>query len=557
MENNHILILIVLAIVCAIIAYLNSIKSAKERLHNRLIKSYGKKANKKISVDELEQISHFYKNSRAKYYIDDITWNDLDMDRVYKAINNTNSSIGQEYLYKMLREPINDEARLKEIDNLADSFDGDEDGRIKCQKIFAFIGYAKHMAVSDYVGMVVDLMPKSNVINYLSPVFLIVSLVIMLFVNSAVGILLVIAAMAFSVITYYRFKADVEKYFVCIGQIVKMIKAAKDIRKLNLSYLADINEKLSLLSKEFDKVYKNAGMLENGNVTGSLSEILLDYLRMLTHIDLIKFNNMVKLLNNKEKEIYELMNTLGYIESCIAIASFRRSLDYYSKPEFASGKKGMEIIDVYHPLISNAVSNSLTEENNILLTGSNASGKSTFLKTVAINAILSQTIFTSVSKKYKAPKFRIFSSMALRDDLEGNDSYYIVEIKSIKRIFDAMDESDLPVLIFIDEILKGTNTVERVAASTEILKNLSLMNAFIFAATHDVELTTLLEGEYKNYHFQENVTNDQVLFDYKLLDGAASTRNAIKLLKVLGFKDEIVENSNNRARAFLNSGLWS
>jgi DNA mismatch repair ATPase MutS len=120
-----------------------------------------------------------------------------------------------------------------------------------------------------------------------------------------------------------------------------------------------------------------------------------------------------------------------------------------------------------------------------------------------------------------------------------------------------MDESDLPVLIFIDEILKGTNTVERVAASTEILKNLSLMNAFIFAATHDVELTTLLEGEYKNYHFQENVTNDQVLFDYKLLDGAASTRNAIKLLKVLGFKDEIVENSNNRARAFLNSGLWN
>ncbi|WP_031555953.1 MutS-related protein [Lachnospira multipara] len=557
MENNHILILIILAVVCAIIAYLNSIKSAKERLHNRLIKSYGKKANKKISVDELEQISHFYKNSRAKYYIDDITWNDLDMDRVYKAINNTNSSIGQEYLYKMLREPINDEARLKETDNLADSFDGDEDGRIKCQKIFAFIGYAKHMAVSDYVGMVVDLMPKSNVINYLSPVFLIVSLVIMLFVNSAVGILLVIAAMAFSVITYYRFKADVEKYFVCIGQIVKMIKAAKDIRKLNLSYLADINEKLSSLSKEFDKVYKNAGMLENGNVTGSLSEILLDYLRMLTHIDLIKFNNMVKLLNNKEKEIYELMNTLGYIESCIAIASFRKSLDYYSKPEFVAGKKGMEIIDVYHPLIANAVSNSLTEDNNILLTGSNASGKSTFLKTVAINAILSQTIFTSVSKKYKAPKFRIFSSMALRDDLEGNDSYYIVEIKSIKRIFDAMDESDLPVLIFIDEILKGTNTVERVAASTEILKNLSYMNAFIFAATHDVELTTLLEGEYKNYHFQENVTNDQVLFDYKLLDGAASTRNAIKLLKVLGFKDEIVENSNNRARAFLNSGLWS
>lgn len=94
--------------------------------------------------------------------------------------------------------------------------------------------------------------------------------------------------------------------------------------------------------------------------------------------------------------------------------------------------------EVYHPLIDNPVCNSITTKGNVLLTGSNASGKSTFLKTIAINSILAQTIGTSLSKEYIAPVYRIYSSMALRDDLANSDSYYIVEIKSLKRILDAV-----------------------------------------------------------------------------------------------------------------------
>ncbi|WP_162141494.1 MutS-related protein [Lachnospira multipara] len=347
-----------------------------------------------------------------------------------------------------------------------------------------------------------------------------------------------------------------ERYFVCINQIVKMIKASKDIVNLDLDFLADSNARLKELSKAFSKIYNNSAMLETGNVTGSISEIIMDYLRMLTHIDLIKFNNMVKLLNNKEQEIYELMDVLGFIESTIAIASFRKSLPYYSVPEFVEGEISINLEEAYHPLIDNPVVNSISENGNVLLTGSNASGKSTFLKTVAINAILSQTINTSLSKSYKAPKFRIYSSMALRDDLEANNSYYIVEIKSIKRIFDSLDDNKKPLLIFIDEVLKGTNTVERVAASTQILSSLGKSKAFVFAATHDVELTTLLEKEYENYHFRENVTDDEVLFDYKLHKGPATTRNAIKLLSVLGFDKEIVDKSNERAAYFLENASW-
>ncbi|SDM70027.1 MutS-related protein [Lachnospira pectinoschiza] len=558
MNNKDIvwILIIIAAIVSIIYAYISQRRAARIKLHKRLKKAYGKRANKKTSLDELEQITHFYKNRARGECVDDISWNDLDMDRVFHTLNNTNSSIGQEYLYKMIRETDKSEEELKKIDDYANSFDEDEDSRFKIQKIFAFIGYAKHMAVSDYVDMIVELKPKSNIANYLSPILLIASLVVLLAINPSIGILLVIVAMIFCVVTYYRFKADVERYFVCINQIVKMIKASKDIVNLDLDFLADSNARLKELSKAFSKIYNNSAMLETGNVTGSISEIIMDYLRMLTHIDLIKFNNMVKLLNNKEQEIYELMDVLGFIESTIAIASFRKSLPYYSVPQFVEGDISINLEEAYHPLIENPVVNSISENGNVLLTGSNASGKSTFLKTVAINAILSQTINTSLSKSYKAPKFRIYSSMALRDDLEANNSYYIVEIKSIKRIFDSLDDNKKPLLIFIDEVLKGTNTVERVAASTQILSSLGKSKAFVFAATHDVELTTLLEKEYENYHFRENVTDDEVLFDYKLHKGPATTRNAIKLLSVLGFDKEIVDKSNERAAYFLENASW-
>ena len=85
--------------------------------------------------------------------------------------------------------------------------------------------------------------------------------------------------------------------------------------------------------------------------------------------------------------------------------------------------------------------------------------------------------------------------------------------------------------MFVDEVLRGTNTVERIAASSEILKSVNAGKALVFAATHDIELTTLLSGQYDNYHFQEKVTDNEVIFDFKLYSGPATTRNAIKLFK--------------------------
>jgi DNA mismatch repair ATPase MutS len=210
----------------------------------------------------------------------------------------------------------------------------------------------------------------------------------------------------------------------------------------------------------------------------------------------------------------------------------------------------------------------------MLLTGSNASGKSTFLKTIAIVQIFAQTIDTVPANSYKSGFYRVYSSMALRDDLLSKESYFIVEIKSLKRIIDAANNAEnsaaglsgtkmadsaageRPVMCFVDEVLRGTNTVERIAASSEILENLDRNGVFCFAATHDIELTQLLDKSYENYHFEETIEGEDVCFNYKLCKGRAMSRNAIRLLGMLGYSGEIIERAETRARQFTETGEW-
>ena len=262
---------------------------------------------------------------------------------------------------------------------------------------------------------------------------------------------------------------------------------------------------------------------------------------------------MLSFVKENMELIEGLYNELGMVEVYLDIAMYRASADVFATPEFGGSRS---LVNAYHPLIKDPVKNSVNSKRSVLLTGSNASGKSTFLKTVAINILFAQTIDTVLCDNYTGDLYSLFSSMSLRDNLEG-DSYFMVEIKAIKRILDfAIANPDKKTVCFVDEVLRGTNTVERISASTEILRHFSNLGVLCFAATHDGELTFLLEDCFDNYHFEEEILDNDVLFNYKLNPGRATSRNAIKLLSVMGFEDSIVNNASKRAEAFLEKGLW-
>ena len=280
---------------------------------------------------------------------------------------------------------------------------------------------------------------------------------------------------------------------------------------------------------------------------------------MAFHIDLFKFNSMLKEFSKHVDEFEAIFEIVGFLDCMIAAASYRKlHEDEFSIPVLNTGSY-IHAMALAHPLLNDPVTNDLSTEKPVLLTGSNASGKSTFLKTVALNAIMAQSIHTVLAESYDSGMFRVMTSMALRDDIESGESYYIVEIKSLKRIIDAAGENSentAPVLCFIDEVLRGTNTVERIAASTQILRGLGGSNALCLAATHDIELTQLLEDTFENYHFEEQILDNEIIFDYKLKKGRATSRNAISLLKIMGYSSETVNSAIDMAERYIGTGEW-
>ena len=130
-----------------------------------------------------------------------------------------------------------------------------------------------------------------------------------------------------------------------------------------------------------------------------------------------------------------------------------------------------------------------------------------------------------------------------------------METKSLKRILDAAKEAS-PILCVVDEVLRGTNTVERIAASSQVLRAMAEAGLLCLAATHDIELCELLKDRFDLYHFEEQVGEDEMLFDYMIRSGKASSRNAINLLKLMGFDREIVERAHKSANRYLEIGEW-
>ncbi|WP_408071237.1 MutS-related protein [Butyrivibrio sp. JL13D10] len=505
----------------------------------------------------------YFKVNKSSFYLDDITWNDLMMDDVYDRINYCETSSGEEYLYHILRCPLIEETNnFAGMENSLDCLNADADERIKLKESLHRIGKTGRYSIWEYLPMIDKAEPGSNSVHLIVLLLYIVSIAIMAFYSFMPGFLLFIILIAFNIITYFRVKAGIDPYITTFSYVLRLIRGGEELcRSKSLAFsdeivkIAECEEKL--------KSFKRGSwiLMSGGKYTGSSNpfDIIFDYVRMITHLDLIKFNHMYKKLKNEIGSVEKLTEIIGYIDACVSVCYYRASVQNgFCIPEFTN-EAVFEIENGYHPLMEKPVPNSFSAKKGFLITGSNASGKSTFLKMCAINSIFAQSIHTCLCSKYKAPRYRVYTSMALKDDLKLGDSYYMVEIKSLKRILDAAGESNTPVLAFIDEVLRGTNTIERIAASSKILEYFADNKDKIicFAATHDGELSDVLHNAYEVHHFEGEMKDDDVIFDYALKDGPATRRNAISLLKKIGYNENIVDEAESMAARFEEKGIWS
>ena len=536
-------------------------KEEKEYV-KKLYKNYGELSDKKYALERFARMGSYFERHSEPGQIDDITWNDLGMDEIFKRMNYTLSAAGEEYLYYTLRTPRRDQQKLEHMDEVVRFFGEHPDVRVQVQLKMRKLGYTGKYSLYDYLDNLDYLGERSNARNLIFDL-LFLPFIAMLWINFSVGILGIVGLMLYNIVSYFKEKGVIDPYITSFAYIMRLLDVCDELEKISVPVCVNELQDIKNHRKQLQGMRRNSFWVMSptrGNSAGTSGDIIsvfMDYIRMVFHVDLIKFNSMLKNLRGHIEDVDALIGIVCYLETSIAIWIFRESLENrYCLPEFVQEEQ-LQMNNGYHPLLENPVKNSISTKRGVLLTGSNASGKSTFLKTVAVNVILAQSIDTCVADSYRAPLFYIYSSMALRDDIGAGESYYIVEIKALKRILDASAEGKSPIICFVDEVLRGTNTVERIAASTQILKSLSSSQILCFAATHDIELTQLLEGDYNNYHFEEDVRDGDVFFNYKLQKGKAVTRNAIRLLELMGYRKEIIDKATAQAENFVRTGHWT
>lgn len=487
--------------------------------------------------------------------IDELTWNDLEMDTVFKRINYTKTTLGESYLYYKLREIKYNKDEWEELEKLIKLFSSNEKLRNEVIILLQNVGKINDLNLINFIYN-----PKFIKIRgyYKYPILLIgflLSIVISFFFKN-IGIALIVFFICVNILSYYSEKVFLEDKFKVITYLLNNINLCKKLSKIKnkeFEFFSDnVNEALNNFS-DLNKVRAYGSSFEKRGTSFSDFEIIFDYIKMVFMIDIISYKNSVKILEKNKQNLYKIYDIVAKLDFAMSLTFYRKSIDEYTIPEFTESED-IELENLYHPLVKNPIKNSISIKNNIIFTGSNASGKSTFIKGIALNCILAQSLNTALCSKYKCKFSKVVTSMAIRDNILLGESYFIAEIKSLKRLLDSLN-GEIRVLAFIDEILKGTNTLERISSSASILKYAKNTKAKLFVATHDIELTEMIT-DYENFHFSEIVTDDEVTFDYKLKLGPSKTRNALKLLKTFDFENEVICLANSIYNDFIKTEKW-
>ena len=557
---NYKWIIIIFAAI-ALLIFLVMLRDARRRKINfiqELRESWGNPSGKEWSADHLDYLKEWEEQEKVPFRIDDITWNDLEMNKLYTSIDHTYSSCGEEYLYKILRRPSFSAEEIKGRQEKYAYAATHEKERMAILRTLSMVGRRNGIVYSDTIRPLMETSGKST-IPYFVLCFLNIASIVLLFFHPVAAVLMILAVMIINGSVHAREYQVIQESMISFSYLLRMIRCGEKI--------CAIGDKDSAFREEFDEVREITGKLVRirkkcvtlAGISGTDASVsaVFSYFHYFFLLDFIQFYNCLKLVKAAEKDILRLQEVLGCIDFCISAASFREMLPYCCEPEFAERGTEISLAEAYHPLLQDAVANSLASEKQVLLTGSNASGKSTFLKTVALNQILAQSLGIAAASKCKVPFLRVMTSMSLKDSFEKGESYYVAEIKAIQRIFCAAEDKTTDILCVLDEVLRGTNTVERIAAASAILSDLAKRGAYVFAATHDRELTGILRNIYENYHFRECVEQSELVFDYVLHKGVSTGRNALKLLASFGYDPALLLQAENEAAHFEKEGNWT
>lgn len=318
-------------------------------------------------------------------------------------------------------------------------------------------------------------------------------------------------------------------------------------RKLsNLKPLFDLINNTSFDSEELIKLQKdiNEGKESIDKLANlsSLDSLRVNFISNFIINGLFPLNSLI--LSNYKKVITDesvnkmnlSIKAIEQLEMLLSLTTIKLIKENSVTPIYTNNTK-IDVQDIKHPMLNEnvCIANDFISNDDInIITGSNMSGKSSFMKTIAVNLILANCGSNVCATSFTFTFLRMFTSIKVSDDINKNISTFYGELLRIKNIIDYSKEITYPMIVFIDEIFKGTNYNDRIFGAKEIIKLLSTLNCIVIISTHDFELCQIDNKSIYNYHFEERYENGNIIFDYKLLKGQCKTTNARFLINSIG-----------------------
>ena len=325
-----------------------------------------------------------------------------------------------------------------------------------------------------------------------------------------------------------KYKNNLEVYLDLLKVIEKEDFQSPLLQEIKNSLQADDGAILAI--RKLDMISEKINMKHSGVIY-----IILNILFLWDYRSVFALESWKKQYGNR---VSQWINSIGKIQSLSSLSILNQIEENISFPIIVHDKK-IVAQACGHPLIQieERINNDINIVDNILvITGSNMSGKTTFLRTIGINLVLLNAGTITLSKEFKSPIMNIYTSMRVTDDLKNKISTFYAELLRIKEILDyGKDHSN--TLFLIDEIFKGTNSKDRILGAKNVLLNLNKLGLIGAITTHDFELCELdIHPRIENYHFAEDYVEGKISFDYKIKEGRSTSTNARYLMELVGIE---------------------
>ncbi|HSH36652.1 MutS-related protein, partial [Schnuerera sp.] len=330
--------------------------------------------------------------------------------------------------------------------------------------------------------------------------------------------------------TVHYIKYNLETYLEVLKLLKKENFCSEELKRIKGTMFPQGCSSIEAI-KELDKITEIINIR-----SGGIANLILNILFLWDYQCIFLLEKWKMRYGDRVKDWIE---GIGEIESLISFSVLNNINNHIVFPKIVDGKSRIVAEEIGHPLINmeDRVDNDIKIDDEIfIITGSNMSGKTTFLRTIGINLVLAYNGAGVCAKSMELTLLDLITSMRIVDDLRGGISTFYAEILRIKRIIDRAETQD-NMIFLIDEIFTGTNSVDRILGAKNVIGNLNKDNIIGMITTHDLELCALdSRKRIRNFYFEDKYDDKTLRFDYKIKSGKSTSTNAKNLMNLAGIK---------------------